>query len=551
MRISALLLSLNLVAVSVTAANWHVLEGGSGDGTSWSSPFGTLAAAETAASRGDIIYVGDGSYAGATFNTAESGTTTITVRKATEGEHGSATGWSSAYGDGVASITSALWIYSGYWTFDGVTGGGPDSWTSGHGFEMTYNAALTADWYIYMREAPGTTISHFNIGSAAQDDAGYDIAIYVAGTYRANDVTLDHCYIHHMGNQGMNLDGDGWTVEYNRMDYLGGYELGGNHGNGIEIREGNDMTFRWNKVSNWEASGFMGVYGSPTNAIASGHAYYGNIYYISDAGVEEGDIIYATGTESDIISDSVIYNNTFYGLSVGFIVDWDHSSNSGNQFKNNIFYSTTGTFSTVGMTFDYNASEDALGSDSNLQTLSSDPFTSAATADFSLASATTAGVTLSSPYNVDMLGNTRGADGTWDRGALEYTGTDITPPAFSSASIATDGTTLTVVFGEATVVGSGGSGGMTISVDGGGSQTATYSSGSGTTSLVYTVPTVYSGETVTVSYTNPGDGLEDAAGNDVATISAESVTNSSTQTEAPAASGAGTIRAETITIGAY
>lgn len=47
------------------------------------------------------------------------------------------------------------------------------------------------------------------------------------------------------------------------------------------------------------------------------------------------------------------------------------------------------------------------------------PFTDEATYDYKLAVPTTAGETLSSPYNIDFLNNTRGADGSWDRGAYE------------------------------------------------------------------------------------------------------------------------------------
>lgn len=90
---------------------------------------------------------------------------------------------------------------------------------------------------------------------------------------------------------------------------------------------------------------------------------------------------------------------------------------------------------------------------------------------------------------------------------------------------------------------------MTISVDGGGAQSCTYSSGSGSTSLVYTCPQVYSGSTVTVSYTQPGDGWEDAAGNDVVTFSDQAVTNNSTATVPAASSSGGTITIQTLTIG--
>jgi hypothetical protein len=37
---------------------------------------------------------------------------------------------------------------------------------------------------------------------------------------------------------------------------------------------------------------------------------------------------------------------------------------------------------------------------------------------------------LSSPYNVDMNGTVRGADGSWDRGAFEFSGQSVpAPPA--------------------------------------------------------------------------------------------------------------------------
>ncbi|MGC3956809.1 MAG: Ig-like domain-containing protein [Verrucomicrobiota bacterium] len=53
--------------------------------------------------------------------------------------------------------------------------------------------------------------------------------------------------------------------------------------------------------------------------------------------------------------------------------------------------------------------------------------------DFRLAAPTTVGSPLVSPYNKDLLGNTRGVDGSWDRGAYEYTGiADATPPVISN-----------------------------------------------------------------------------------------------------------------------
>ena len=53
-----------------------------------------------------------------TFNDAVSGTTLITIKKAIESDHGTDTGWSSAYGDGQATFPNVTFTTS-YWTFDG------------------------------------------------------------------------------------------------------------------------------------------------------------------------------------------------------------------------------------------------------------------------------------------------------------------------------------------------------------------------------------------------------------------------------------------------
>lgn len=103
----------------------------------------------------------------------------------------------------------------------------------------------------------------------------------------------------------------------------------------------------------------------------------------------------------------------------------------------------------------------------------------------------------------------------------------MTVPTLSSATIPSAGTSITLLFSEAVTIGAGGNGGWTITMDGG-AATLTYASGSGTSSLVYTLSrTVNSGETGTVAYTQPGDGVEDAAGNDLATIASHAVTNNS------------------------
>lgn len=100
---------------------------------------------------------------------------------------------------------------------------------------------------------------------------------------------------------------------------------------------------------------------------------------------------------------------------------------------------------------------------------------------------------------------------------------DVTAPTLVSAVIV-GGTVLKLTFDEAVTFGAGGNAGWTATLSGG-AVTLTYSSGDGTSALLYSISrSVADSETGTVSYTQPGDGVEDIAGNDLATIASQAVT---------------------------
>lgn len=103
-------------------------------------------------------------------------------------------------------------------------------------------------------------------------------------------------------------------------------------------------------------------------------------------------------------------------------------------------------------------------------------------------------------------------------------------PTLNSATIPSAGNVMNLVFSASVTIGAGGNGGVTTSMSGG-AATLTYASGSGSTTLVYTISrTVNVGETGTLAYTQPGNGIEATTGGaDVVTFSGFSVTNSSTQ----------------------
>jgi len=142
---------------------------------------------------------------------------------------------------------------------------------------------------------------------------------------------------------------------------------------------------------------------------------------------------------------------------------------------------------------------------------------------------------------------------------------DVTAPTFTSASIPAAGTSISLLFSEAVKFGAGSNGGFAITLSGG-ACTLTYASGANSNTLVYTTSrTVNSGETCSAfTYTQPTNGVEDIAGNDLATIASganrhTSVTNNSTVGSTPApqpdlvwwkfTEGSGTTVADDSTVG--
>lgn len=108
---------------------------------------------------------------------------------------------------------------------------------------------------------------------------------------------------------------------------------------------------------------------------------------------------------------------------------------------------------------------------------------------------------------------------------------DSTAPT-CSGNITTSGQTLELSCSETVTFGAGGNGGIAITSSTQGENTATYVSGSGTSTLTYSLSKIiYSGETFSVeTYTQPTDGIEDASGNDMLTDSDLEIVNNSTAT---------------------
>lgn len=104
---------------------------------------------------------------------------------------------------------------------------------------------------------------------------------------------------------------------------------------------------------------------------------------------------------------------------------------------------------------------------------------------------------------------------------------DTTPPTVASATVLANGTNIDIAFSEPCTWGAGGNGGFALSVAG---HTLTYLSGNNSTTFRYSVsPLITNGFSATVGYTQPGNGVEDPAGNDLASFSGTNLVNNSQQ----------------------
>lgn len=417
-------------------ANWYVRDGASGSGTSWSDAYDQLTSAETAASRGDTIYVADGSYSGVTFNTATSGTTVITIKKATIADHGTETGWDNAYGDGQATIASVI-FNSSYWVLDGVTGDGfstlpADTTGSNYGFYISDDTGPVAGGVA--AAADNITIRHCYLLGVSGDFQKW--AIYLDTFVNSVDNwTISHCLMDRWSNGiafGGPSESTGWVFEYNVC--LRGLSTVSNHGEWINASSGSPtgIVIRYNLFKGME-SGALTACIVANNTDLSDAKIYGNVF--QDLAIGNGVI---SGTSAGSLINADIYNNTFIDCETGPWVGAG-SSSTGQDARNNLVYSQNGARSVTTGDYNYYIDTTNTPSETNDQTGTGDPFVDLAGGDYRLAVNSDTGVDLGAPYNVDATGATRS---TWTRGAFEFNSGDPTKNIAFSGTLTV--TTLTV-----------------------------------------------------------------------------------------------------------
>lgn len=424
---------------------------GGGSGADWDH----LKAWSATPARGDIWYLRDGNYTSKTFSVATSGTTLITIKKATLTDHVTETGWLSAMADQAtfgAAVTPTpsvcpwptptptappqgrIKFDTGYFVFDGQNGGGPGAWDSNLGYKIYTHKASEC----VRINASNITVKHFECeGDGDNDGSDNQDAVAVWG---GANVTISYYYFHGIGRCPFFLSSSNFIAEYG---HVGTYDQNcqGDHDEIASIWQFSgtlgDHTFRYNLFTEIQSTGGI-MWDNHLNHSASCYVY-GNMFVKapgSGAWDQANGLVGGwTGNNAEDCYNLIVYNNDFVNIPSGqACISTLPVRYSGNVVENNLFYNvpTSPSYGIVGL-HDYNHYINSGGNHNEPHggtANSGDPFVTsnnanAALDDFHLIASTVAGVSLNggaalaSPFNVDVGGNIRRRR---TKGAYEYTG---------------------------------------------------------------------------------------------------------------------------------
>jgi hypothetical protein len=469
-----------LVAGQALAANYCVGASatGTGSGADWNNQ---AAWSSLSFERGNTYYLADSNYPTTYYGTKEldttaSGSTYIYIKKATESAHGTDTNWSSAYGDGVATIYGAstlLTISTNYWDIDGVVGtlNGTDGAGVEHGIQLISNFPQSTNHLrgIAMTGAQSyIRLSHLEIqgsGCCFGLNIRHD-GIYKAGNWIDHPSTnnyVGYCYIHDWQRAHIVWNGIQNSVFEHCWHERQGSCYADAHSNSSahSYSFGNlNLTFRYNTYVDIRGTNAIAVkdnyYDSTSNLITNYNVFvYGNLFLQRGTTAQSpiAGSVYTpyvsngvfTNTGSDDSHGFYFYNNTIVGVNQGTTDPSTVSVRSltpgviGAYCYNNLFFNVGGN------TWDNEADDGGVGiiqhnyntywdtkesctentgacnAETNGQySIASSIFTNYASGDYTLSGTTSPGIPLDDAYNTDSSGTTRGGDGCWDRGYDEY-----------------------------------------------------------------------------------------------------------------------------------
>jgi hypothetical protein len=443
-----------------------------GDGSNWNAAAsnggaGAFNAIPATLVRGDIYYLADGSYGSYTFNTPDSGTTTIELRKAQPYDNGSSCSPSIAAGWNASTMGSAQAVFSStgasleteadYLILNGNGTSSAPGCGAAPGSAVSVEPPTPSDCGISFVGLGGTTSGSLNLvylnagshsstnisfeyvelfGSGTNNQSGNgDLEVFLGGDH----VTFEHIYGHNSGCVYIQDMGDDSLVDHS---YFWGTEVNGApgaeacHGQAEFESGGRNSGVRSNNV-------YRDITGTAVWTFASGGTntdweFYNNVVFFSSPQLGFGGL---SDAALDCINGNLCTNFTFVqNTIVNCLADgvfgaaqcgigWGDSGAGGSVIvENNLYYANPGgtalTTNGTTVTEDYNSflNSGHFGSGSHDVSVASgapNPLVSWPTSNFNLASDNAdwnGRVVLGAPYTVDPNGTVR----TTDRGAYQY-----------------------------------------------------------------------------------------------------------------------------------
>lgn len=411
-----------LASSSVFAANKFVRSAATGanNGSDWNNAYNSL---PTTLVRGDVYYVASGSYPAYNFDDPLSGGLIITVKKATTADHGTDAGWQASYGTGQAVFKSIIRFSRGNYIFDGQTRNEADWFDkNAYGFRIDHNGQ-NQNIVIDHNGVPIDNIAvknvyvdaiYGNLDGPTVRRYAVDTDGYAESGAQATNLLFHKMYVYGSNNVWFLRTTTAAVVEYSASD--GALNGINNHGEIVNLYyTGYNAVIRYNIFRNAYVDNGARNGGTALVAItyAGGLQFYGNVAenFATGDGAVGFSLYYSSGNR--------VYNNTFInGIGWNSGVSW--GSGSDNLVSNNLWINCS-TANLQG-THDYNGFSDGNArGESNAQTnIPVSLLTNAGGSKYVMAVESRPGVSLAAPFNRDMFGLLRGADGVVTRGAFEF-----------------------------------------------------------------------------------------------------------------------------------
>jgi hypothetical protein len=425
----------------LSAANYYLRAGATGSrtGADWANAYtnppidgnnySTL-------SRGDTLYVAAGTYSGNNYFEQTDNGRWIYVKKATIADHGTSTGWNNSYATGQANFTARWIIDKGHIDINGVTGGGPGSWDSGHGFRFTQSACSIANnqgIWISTGNSNYVNIQHVHFKSGCTppawlDATGNGYGPSILSVLGSSNLLVQYCWFDGIYGASVQFSAvANATFKYNytsNMTFTNAYHA--------SVYNSNSSNTNTVIAYNWSINSLGSFYGEVAavggqDVTTNGVDIYGNIIDNSSDTVHS---LYDR-TNNAIANNYRVYNNTFVNGAAAntpyYAVALECTTSPGNnKAYNNLFYNwhmasnypgwaalayngrtCPGSYSSVTV-HDYNyhsLSDNWVTETHDLSGGTTNPFVNLAGFNYQLASPITGRTDLGAPYNTDMYGN--------------------------------------------------------------------------------------------------------------------------------------------------